>query len=71
MIQASHQPGEPDMTVAVDLRDALMRILRMLPPQQRAVIVLSYWEQLTQAETAVALPEAARAPWRRGHGHRR
>jgi len=47
--------AEPDATAAVDLRDALMRILRMLPPQQRAVIVLRYWEQLTQAETAAAL----------------
>ena len=43
------------MTAAVDLRDALMRILGMLPPQQRAVIVLRYWEQLTEAETAAAL----------------
>ena len=47
--------AEPDATAAVDLRDALMRILRMLPPQQRAVIVLRYWEQLSQAETAATL----------------
>ena len=37
------QAAGPDLTAAVDLRDALMRILRMLPPQQRAVIVLRYW----------------------------
>lgn len=55
MIQASHPPAEQDVTAAVDLRDALMRILGMLPPQQRAVIVLRYWEQLTEAETAAAL----------------
>jgi DNA-directed RNA polymerase specialized sigma24 family protein len=29
----------------VDLRDALMRALRELPPRQRAVLVLRYWEQ--------------------------
>ena len=55
VISASQPPAEPDLTAAADLREALMRILRMLPPQQRAVIVLRYWEQLTQAETAAAL----------------
>ena len=45
----------PDITAAVDLRDALIRSLRQLPPQQRAVIVLRYWEQLTEAETAQVL----------------
>ena len=38
-----------------DPRDALMRVLRMLPPQQRTVIVLRYWEQLSEAETATVL----------------
>lgn len=42
----------PDLVATVDLRDALVRALRKLPPQQRAVLVLRYWEQLTQAETA-------------------
>jgi DNA-directed RNA polymerase specialized sigma24 family protein len=28
----------------VDLRDALVRLLAQLPPRQRAVIVLRYWE---------------------------
>jgi len=55
LIRASQPPPEPDLMAAADLRDALMRILRMLPPRQRAVIVLRYWEQLTQAETAAAL----------------
>ena len=55
VIRASQLPAEPDLAAAVDLRDALMRILRMLPPQQRTVIVLRYWEQLSQAETAAAL----------------
>jgi RNA polymerase sigma-70 factor (sigma-E family) len=55
LIAASQPTAEPDLTAAVDLRDALIRILRALPPQQRAVIVLRYWEQLTEAETAAAL----------------
>lgn len=40
---------------AVDLRDALGRALAQLPPQQRAVLVLRFWEQLSQAETAQLL----------------
>lgn len=44
-----------DMTAAVDLRDALVRTLLQLPPRQRAVLVLRYWEQLTEAETAAVL----------------
>ena len=55
VIGASQPPAEPDVMAAADLREALMRILRMLPPRQRAVIVLRYWEQLSQAETAATL----------------
>jgi len=40
---------------AVDLRDALGRALAQLPPMQRTVLVLRYWEQLSQAETAQLL----------------
>jgi RNA polymerase sigma-70 factor (sigma-E family) len=40
---------------AVDLRDALGRALTQLPPLQRTVLVLRYWEQLSQAETAQLL----------------
>lgn len=39
----------------VDLRDQLVRLLGQLPPRQRAVIVLRYWEQRTEAETAALL----------------
>ncbi len=39
----------------MDLRDALVRLLYQLPPRQRAVIVLRYWEQRTEAETAALL----------------
>jgi RNA polymerase sigma factor (sigma-70 family) len=37
-------PADP--TAEVDLRDALVRLLLRLPPRQRAVLVLRYWEQL-------------------------
>jgi len=33
----------PDDTAAVDQRDQLVRLLRQLPPHQRAVILLRYW----------------------------
>ena len=39
----------------MDLRDALVRLLDQLPARQRAVIVLRYWEQRTEAETAALL----------------
>src|SRR5215510_4080058 len=46
--------GSEDVA-AVDLRDALVRLLEQLPPRQRAVVVLRYWEQRTEAETAALL----------------
>jgi RNA polymerase sigma-70 factor (sigma-E family) len=50
------QAAEPaDPIAEVDLRDALVRMLLQLPPRQRAVLVLRYWEQLTEAEAAAAL----------------
>jgi RNA polymerase sigma-70 factor (sigma-E family) len=45
----------PDVAGEVDLRDALVRLLWQLPARQRAVLVLRYWEQLTDAETAAVL----------------
>jgi RNA polymerase sigma factor (sigma-70 family) len=44
-----------DGLAAVDARDLLVRLLRQLPPQQRAVIVLRYFEQLSEAEAAAVL----------------
>jgi RNA polymerase sigma-70 factor (sigma-E family) len=47
------QPEElPDETAAVDRRDELVRLLRELPPRQRTAIVLRYWEELSEAESA-------------------
>lgn len=44
-----------DGTAEVELRDSLVRLLRQLPPRQRAVIVARYWEQLSEAESAQVL----------------
>ena len=51
ILQAEVRPSA-DATAEVDLRDALVRLLVQLPPQQRTVLVLRYWEQLSGAETA-------------------
>jgi RNA polymerase sigma-70 factor (sigma-E family) len=48
-------PAVGEDVAAVDLRDALVRLLQQLPPRQRAVIVLRYWEQRSEAETAALL----------------
>ncbi|GII93305.1 SigE family RNA polymerase sigma factor [Sinosporangium siamense] len=45
----------PETTVDdpdVDLRGSLISELRRLPARQRAVLVLRYWEDLSEAETA-------------------
>jgi RNA polymerase sigma-70 factor (sigma-E family) len=44
--------GGPDETAAVDQRDELIRLLRGLPPRQRTAVILRYWEELSEAETA-------------------
>jgi RNA polymerase sigma-70 factor (sigma-E family) len=49
-------PDPPvDEETAVDVRDAVVRVLVRLPPRQRAVLVLRYFEQLSEAETAEVL----------------
>jgi len=48
----------PDHTSQADLtesRDLIMRSLRALPPRMRTVLVLRYFEELSEAETAAAL----------------
>jgi RNA polymerase sigma-70 factor (sigma-E family) len=59
--RVAEQPGDPpDVAVAgpadlVGERAALLAALRDLPPRQRAVIVLRYWEDLTDTQIAAAL----------------
>jgi RNA polymerase sigma-70 factor (sigma-E family) len=55
LLRAQDAAPGTDAVAEVDLRDALVRLLVQLPPRQRAVIVLRYWEQLTEAETAALL----------------
>jgi RNA polymerase sigma-70 factor (sigma-E family) len=50
-----YSPVRADVTPAIDLRDALVRLLAQLPPRQRTTIVLRYWMQLDEAETAAML----------------
>ncbi len=53
---ALFEPVPPvDPATTVDLRDAVDRALAQLPPRQRAVLVLRYFEQLSEAETAETL----------------
>lgn len=52
---AAGRVPQPDRIAEVDLRDAMVRLLRQLPPRQRAAIVARYWEGLTEAETAQAM----------------
>jgi RNA polymerase sigma-70 factor (sigma-E family) len=54
LLRAGAHPAQ-DATGEVDLRDALVRLLLQLPVRQRAVLVLRYWERLTDAETAEIL----------------
>lgn len=55
-----HVDRVPDAPVAdasgqVDDRDALLRALDTLPHGQRAVLLLRFWEDLSEADTARAL----------------
>jgi RNA polymerase sigma-70 factor (sigma-E family) len=47
--------GGADATREYDERSALIAALQRLGPRQRAVIVLRYWMDLTEAEAAAAL----------------
>ncbi|SEK26729.1 SigE family RNA polymerase sigma factor [Streptacidiphilus jiangxiensis] len=48
-------PSVPDPAGAVDTRLALNAALASLPPRQRAVVVLRYWADLTEEQTAASL----------------
>ncbi|MEW1846235.1 SigE family RNA polymerase sigma factor [Nonomuraea angiospora] len=48
-------PERAARSTDVDLRHVLMDALRALPPRQRAVVVLRYWEDLSETQTAEVL----------------
>jgi RNA polymerase sigma factor (sigma-70 family) len=48
-------PGVPDHTAELADRDLLLRALASLPPRQRAVLVLRYFDDLPEAEIAEVL----------------
>jgi RNA polymerase sigma-70 factor (sigma-E family) len=47
--------GGPDEAAGVDERDALWRAVLAMPPRTRAVLVLRYWEDMSEADTAEIL----------------
>ncbi|MER5637789.1 SigE family RNA polymerase sigma factor [Kitasatospora sp. NPDC002227] len=48
-------PRQGDASHQVDQRQVLLAALAGLPPRQRAVVVLRYWEDLSAEQTAAAL----------------
>lgn len=48
-------PGVPDTADTLSDSEALLSALRGLGPRQRAVIVLRYWMDMSEVETAAAL----------------
>ncbi|MFF6955427.1 MULTISPECIES: SigE family RNA polymerase sigma factor [unclassified Streptomyces] len=47
--------GAPDITEQQAQRDALLRAVGRLPPRQRAMVVLRYYEDMSEVQTAEAL----------------
>jgi RNA polymerase sigma factor (sigma-70 family) len=47
--------GNVDATAVLDERLDLEGLLRSLPPKQRAVLVLRFYDDLTEAQTAATL----------------
>lgn len=47
--------GPEEDVLRVDERGALLAALAQLPPRQRAVVVMRYWEDLSEAEVAGVL----------------
>jgi RNA polymerase sigma-70 factor (sigma-E family) len=45
----------PDATESIATRSEVMQALRLLPVRQRATVVLRYYEELSEAETAAVL----------------
>jgi len=52
LLFAADRAAASDTMAEVDTRDALLRLLAKLPALQRTVLVLRYFEQLSEAESA-------------------
>ena len=52
LLLAADRAAASDTMAVVDTRDALLRLLAKLPPLQRTVLVLRYFEQLSETEAA-------------------
>ncbi|MFY1575320.1 SigE family RNA polymerase sigma factor [Verrucosispora sp. WMMD703] len=64
---APAQTGHPDPSDAAALRVTLAAALRQLTPRQRAVIVLRFYEDLTEAQVAAVLGCSVGTVKRHGH----
>jgi len=53
--QLPDRPEHSDRYAEADDADAVLAALRLLPAQQRVVLVLRYWEDLSEAEIAARL----------------
>ena len=53
--QSDARGGGPGADEGVDIRDELWRAMQALAPRQRAVVVLRYFEDLTEVETATRM----------------
>jgi RNA polymerase sigma-70 factor (sigma-E family) len=54
-LTAAGERGEPDPSSALADRDELWQAVMTLPPRMRAVLVLRYWEDMSESDTAAAL----------------
>ncbi|MGW3248689.1 SigE family RNA polymerase sigma factor [Streptomyces sp. NPDC001070] len=52
---AGHGAAAADPFASVDLEQSLSDVIRLLPPRQRAVVILRYFEDLSVEETAQVL----------------
>jgi len=55
VVGAVPERAGPDESAALAERDAVWRAVLELPPRTRAVLVLRFWEDLSEAETAETL----------------
>lgn len=53
--EGSPEPAVTDGTAAFEQRELLVAALMELPPKQRAVVVLRYWDGLTETQAATVL----------------